>query len=631
MPLSSLPPIKFALQALLTACVVGWVIDVPRFFGIALYTEQFLAAALAFALALAFLLVPAVRRADERVAWWDVTAAALGLACGLYVATRYPQLVTELVQRPPDGIAVSAALILLVLEATRRTAGWTLVAVVLVMAAYALLGHLLPGQFASRPVDLTRLIVYLGIDSNALFGTPLQVATIVVVPFVLMGQILARCGGGDFFTDLAMALMGRFRGGAAKISVVGSALFGMVSGSAVANVASVGVVTIPLMQRSGFPAQIAASIEAVGSTGGQLMPPVMGAAAFLMAEYLQVPYGTIMTAAIIPAGLYYLALFAQVDLEAARLGIAGAPVEGLPRLTEVLKRGWHFPIPFALLIGGLIAFRQPPEYAALMATAVLIVFAMIFGYRGKRLAPRAIVPTIVSTGAAVVDMIMITAAAGLVIGILNLTGLAFALTLQLLAVSAKSLVVLLLLTAAVATVLGMGMPTVGVYVILATLAAPALIESGISNLQAHMFVMYFGMMSMVTPPVALAAFAAANIAGADPWRTGWTAVRIGWCAYVVPFLFVMSRHLFMEGTFLEVLWSSGTAALGVWFGSMAVVGYARGPIGPAARLIYMASAIALLIPGDAFAGAYATSALGFLVAVALLIRQWRKRSTAATI
>jgi len=621
---ASLRHVLFALQASLIAMVVGWVLDVPATLGIGLFTEQFLVASVGVALALGFLLIRSNGTRSERVPWYDVVAALIGLAACLYVAVDYPKLINELVYRPWDGVIVASAIVLLTIEATRRTAGNALTIVILALCVYALLGYLLPGEFASRPVSLTRLAVYLGVDSNALLGAPLQVAAIVIVPFVLMGQILTRAGGGDFFTDISMAMMGRFRGGSAKIAVVGSAFFGMVSGSAVANVASVGTITIPLMKRSGFPATVAGAIEAVGSTGGQLMPPVMGAAAFLMAEYLQTSYAEVMIAATLPAILYYAALFIQVDLEAASRGIVGAPVASLPRVGKVLRDGWFFPIPFVVLVLGLTRWNLQAEYAALISAAVLLVLAMTIGYRGRRLSLRDAIDAIVSTGGAVVDIIVICAAAGLVIGVLNLTGVAFGLTMQLLAVSGNDLNVLLLVTAAVAIVLGMGMPTVGVYVILATLAAPALVKAGVSPMQAHMFVMYFGMMSMVTPPVALAAFAAANIAGANFWKTGWLAARIGWCAYLVPFLFAYSPSLLMTGTATDVVLTFVTALMGVGLGSAAVVGYLRARLSPAIRVACAIGGVLLLIPVDMFASAWLVNVIGFAVAMAIVGWEWMR-------
>jgi TRAP transporter 4TM/12TM fusion protein len=613
-----------ALQALLIALVVGWVLDVPSKLGVALYTEQFLITVIGLAIALAFLSVPArAPRAGWKrsVPWWDALAAAAGLAICLYVAVRYPVLVNTLTELPTDGILMSAALVLLVLEATRRTTGMTLVAITLAGVAYAMLGDHLPGVFQSRPVEFRRLLVYLGMDTNALLGAPVHIGITVVIPFILMGQILARCGGSEFFTDLARAWMGRYRGGAAKIAVVGSALFGMISGSAVANVSAVGVVSIPLMKRSGFPPTLAAAVEAVGSTGGQLMPPVMGAAAFLMAEVLQVPYSAVMIAAIIPALLYYLALFFQVDLEAAKRGIVGEPRERLPRAREVLRAGWYFPIPFGVLLYALLVMNTRAEYAALLAAGVLIACALAFGFRGHRYTVYEVLRAVVSTGGGVIDLVLICAAAGMFIGILNITGFAFGLTLQLLTITQHNVGLLLVLTALMGVVLGMGLPTVGVYVIMATLVAPALVQAGILPLAAHMFVLYFGIMSMVTPPVALAAFAAANIGGTDANRTGWTAARIGWSAYIVPFLFVFSPTLLMKGPPLLIAWNGLTAALGIWMGTIGVVGFFLGRIGVAARALFVVSGVLLLIPGDSLRGAHYTDYAGLALGALLLWRE----------
>ncbi len=610
------------LQALLVATVVAWVLDLPReWFGVSLYTEQFLVTVIGFAVAIAYLTEPAHPRFADRVCWWDMAAAALGLALCLYIAWRYPTLVNELTSRPLDGVLMAAALAALVLEATRRTAGASLVFIVLLGAVYAMFGDHLPGVFESRPVEFTRLLVYMGLDTNALLGAPVNIGITVVIPFILMGQILSRCGGSEFFTELARAWMGRYRGGSAKIAVVGSAFFGMISGSAVANVSAVGVVTIPLMKRAGFPATVAAAVEAVGSTGGQLMPPVMGAAAFLMAEVLQVSYASVCIAATIPAVLYYLALFFQVDLEAAKRGILGEAAERLPRTRDVLRAGWYFPIPFAVLIGALLGWGLRAEYCALLATAVLVFCALVFGFKGHRYSIPEVLRAAISTGGAVVDLIMICAVAGMFIGILNITGLAFGLTLQLLTITQQNVVLLLVMTAALGILLGMGMPTVGVYIIMATLTAPALVKAGIEPMAAHMFVLYFGIMSMVTPPVALAAFAAANIGGADPNRTGWTAARIGWSAYIVPFLFVFSPSLLMHGDPLTIAWSAFTAGLGIWMGTIGVVGYYSAPIPVQLRALFIVAGVLLLIPADAFGGAIFTDIAGLALGSVLLARE----------
>jgi TRAP transporter 4TM/12TM fusion protein len=397
----------------------------------------------------------------------------------------------------------------------------------------------------------------------------------------------------------------------------------------VANVSAVGVVTIPLMKRSGFPAQIAAAIEAVGSTGGQLMPPVMGAAAFLMAEVLQVPYVEVMIAAIIPAFLYYLALFFQVDVEAAKRGIRGEPAERLPQLLAVLRSGWYFPIPFAVLVYALVAWNWPAEYAALAAAAILIGFSLAFGYKGQRVSPGEVLKAVVSTGAAVVDLILICAVAGMFIGILNITGLAFGLTLQLLTITGQSLPAMLAVTAVMAIILGLGLPTVGVYIIMATLIAPALVKVGVAPMAAHMFLLYFGIMSMVTPPVALSAFAAANIAGADVDKTGWTATRIGWAAYIVPFLFAVSPSLLMKGDPLTVAWAVTTAALGIWLGTIGVVGFFYRPVPPALRALFIVAGVLSLIPGDMFPGAIVTDIAGIALGMVLISRELMRRKAPA--
>jgi len=610
------------LQGALITVVVGFVLDLHRsVLKLNLYTEQFLLVVLGLAIALCFL-------TTSKNKMLDAAAALAGLGICGYLAARYPQLSTELTSRPLDGIITSGILAALVLEGTRRMAGFSLVGFTLAGVVYAMWGHHLPGVFQARPVDFTRLLVYLNLDTNALLGTSLQIAIIVVVPFILLGNVLGRCGGSEFFTDLARAWMGRYRGGSAKVAVVGSGFFGMISGSAVANVSAVGVITIPLMKRSGFPAQIAAAIEAVGSTGGQLMPPVMGAAAFLMAEVLQVPYAEVMIAAIIPAFLYYLALFLQVDVEAAKRGIAGEPAERLPRLAAVLKSGWYFPLPFALLVYALVALNWQAEYAALTATAVLIGLSLAFGYKGSRVSPRQVFKAIVSTGGAVVDLILICAVAGMFIGILNISGLAFGLTLQLLAITGESLALMLVVTALMAIVLGLGLPTVGVYIIMATLIAPALVKVGVTPMAAHMFLLYFGIMSMVTPPVALSAFAAANIAGADVDKTGWTATRIGWAAYIVPFLFALSPSLLMQGHPLMIAWAVLTAALGIWLGTIGVVGFFYRPVAGAWRALFIAAGVLVLIPADMFPGAIFTDIVGIALGGALLARELHHRRRA---
>ncbi|MBX6329297.1 MAG: TRAP transporter fused permease subunit [Pseudolabrys sp.] len=657
------------LQGALILCVVAWVLDLPRrFFGLAFYTEQLLSICLGLGLALSYLgsgsrkptgfdpagvlaaagligyiiwqyasfgqisvalficLGPALAWAAVggrpwAMRWIDLAAAIISLALCAYLAWRYEALTYEIALLPSDGIIGSAILLLLVLEATRRSSGGVLVAIILVLAIYVFVGPHLPGSFATRPVSPARLITYLGLDTNGMIGVILSVAVLIVIPFTLLGQVLGRTGGSTYFADLAMSAMGRFRGGAAKIAVFGSALFGMISGAAVSNVMAVGIVTIPLMARSGFTPTRAAAIESVGSTGGQLMPPVMGAAAFIMAEFLQVSYGSVCIAATIPAILYYAALFMHVDLEAAKRRIGAAQVAEVPRFLDVLRSGWHFPIPIAFLIITIAypeIFQIPIERSAIYATFILIVLSMTFGYRGHRVSPRQMLRAVLDTGRASLDILLIGAAAGLVVGSLNVSGISFGLTLQLIALSGGSLFVLLLLTAVISIILGMGMPTVSVYVLTASLLAPAIIKLGVTPMAAHMYVMYFGMLSMITPPVAIAAYAAANIARVSGWSTGWTAVVVGWSTFFIPFLFVTEPTLLMSGTWDAIVWDVARNMLGIFIGTAAVVGYGFGPLPLPMRLLFGAAALAILIPPHAFTGAEALAWLGLAGAIALL-------------
>jgi TRAP transporter 4TM/12TM fusion protein len=656
-------------QALLIACVVGWVLDLPRrFFGVAFYTEQLLAVCLGLSLALIFvggkprraaridwggviasvaiaayilwqyealtevpwlpvaslvlaLIWAAIGSRAWAMRWFDLIGVVASLIICTYIAYRYEPLTYEIAMLPTEGIVGSAILLLLVLEATRRTSGGVLVGIILVLAAYVFIGPHLPGDFQTRPVTPARLLVYLGLDTNGMIGAILGVAVLIVVPFTLMGQVLGRTGGAAYFADLAMSAMGHFRGGAAKIAVVGSALFGMISGAAVSNVVAVGIITIPLMGRSGFSPRKAAAIEAVGSTGGQLMPPIMGAAAFIMAEFLQVSYGTVVIAAIIPAVLYYAALFMHVDFEAAKQRIGAAQIEDVPAFREVLRSGWHFPIPIAFLIVTIAypeVFQIPIERAAVYSTGILIVLCLLFGYRGKKVSVSEMLRAVLDTGRAALDIVLIGAAAGMVVGTLSVSGISFGLTLQLIALSGQNLIVLLLLTALISIILGMGMPTVSVYVLTATLLAPSLVKLGVTPMAAHMYVMYFGMLSMITPPVAIAAYAAANIARESGWQTGWTAVTVGWSTFFIPFLFVLEPSLLMDGPAWLIAWQFARNLFAIFMGTAAIVGFAVAPLAIATRVAYGAAALAILIPANGFPGAAILDWLGLAAAAGLL-------------
>jgi len=611
-------PIADLLAALVTLIAIGWAVSFQRVLGLNLYPQQFFAAILGLTLAVSYLMLPAVKGAARvRVPWHDVALALVALGTVGYVAVEYPRLVLLIFSRPVDIWLPGLVLIALTLEALRRATGWALVIIIALFVLYALFGDALPGRLQGRAQNWQLLSGYMALDSNGMLGLPISVAATVVVAFILFGTLLGITGGSQFFTDAAMLGMGRFRGGSMKIAVVASGLFGSISGSAVANVVGTGVVTIPMIKRDGYPAHKAGAIEAVASTGGQLMPPVMGAAAFLMAEFLAVPYAQIVLAALVPALLYYVALFIQADLEAARLGIRAVPQSEIPQ-GRMVARGLHFILAFAALIYLLFWARYQPERAATWACLVLIATSLALGYAGRRPSLRDIVGSLAKCGHGVTEIILISAASGIVIGVLNVTGLSFNLTYLLVQVGGGSAFLLLLLSALVCIVLGMGLPTLGVYVLLAALVAPALVQVGIEPIGAHLYVLYFGMMSMITPPIALAAFAAASIAKANSMATGWAAMKFGWSAYVIPVLFVLSPTLLLIGETSDIVLAVVTAVMGVWLVSSALAGYFSGQLSMPMRAGFALSGLVALIPAGAFPGAYLTDIIGVAAGVGLM-------------
>jgi len=606
-----------ALSALMTFIALLWNIDLFQDLGFALVNEQYYAFVMALALAVVFLSVRLNRSEDGRVPLYDIVLALISIVTLFYVAANFLWLRDEggLGGNTDLGIAIGAVLMVLILDGLRRSAGYIMLIVAGIFVLYAPFGHLVPGPLVGAEVSLAKLAINMGFNTNALFGIPLQVGTTIVIMFILFGQVLMQAGGGAFFTDIAMATVGRRRGGAAKISVVASGLFGTISGTAVSNVVTTGIITIPLMQRSGYRATHAGAIEAIASTGGQFMPPIMGAAAFLMAETLEIPYGDIVIAAIVPSLLYYFAVFIQVDLIAAKEDITFVD-DNMPRPVDVLKDGWHFILPFAVLIYTLFELNLPPERAAIYSTATLVI-AFFKGYCGEKLKLTDLFEIFASTGRVVIELLMITATAGFVIGILNLTGLGFALTFSLIGIAGESQIILLLIAAVVCIVLGMGMPTLAIYVLLSALIAPALVESGMEAIPAHLFILYFGMMSMITPPIALAAFAASTLTKADPMATGFAAMKFGWTAYFVPFLFVYSPTLILLGDPGDIVINVTTAIIGTYYASLGVVGYLVRPMNPLFRLLMIATGLAAMLPYEIFAEAGLLNAAG--VAIGALV------------
>jgi TRAP transporter 4TM/12TM fusion protein len=620
------PPVEPVAQtsvnivaALMTFGSLAWSADIYRDVGLVILLEQYLSGMLGLALTIVYLRYPFIRKTERTsVPWYDKLAALVAFLSGAYVAVLFEDLTDRMIDGATDAFVVSAILIFLCLEGLRRTTGYALIIIVAFFLIYALVGHHIPGDLQTREVKLGLYISYLGLDSSALLGLPMVVGTTIVITFVFFGQLLLHSGGAAFFNDLSLALMGRYRGGSAKIAITASSLFGSISGVAVSNIVATGIVTIPMMKKAGFSARLAGSIEAVASTGGQLMPPVMGAVAFLMADFLEMPYQSIVIAALVPAILYYVALFIQADLEAAKNGIERVEEENIPKLWDVLKDGWVFIFPFAALIYALFSLNWRAETAALLASAVVLVLGLFVGYKGKRMNLMQIWESLVDTGKSVLDVLMIVAGAGFIIGTLQVTGLGFAFTLFIVEAGGENLFVLLLIAAVLCIVLGMGMPTVGVYILLAILIAPSLVEVGVSPLAAHMFILYLGMMSLITPPVAVAAFFAASIAKAPPMATGWTCMRFGWTAYVVPFLFVFSPSLLLQGTPGDLIIDVSSAIAGVWLVSAGMIGYFARHLDLIGRAAFLTAGTLLLIPSELGSWAIWTDWIGWLMGAAVV-------------
>ena len=622
--LSNSPAVRFCINgaaALITITCVLWAVEAQRWFELTFFPQSVLALILGFSVFVAWLSLRADRSAGGSVPWYDWIGATVGLATLLFVAFDYERLSMEYGNRTDEALILGGLITLTVLESLRRATGYALLAVVGAFFTFGLVGHLVPGKMRSLEVGWNELITDLGLDAGAAFGTPLQIGAEVVVVFIFFGQLLLLTGGGEFFTNLAMAGFGKRRGGAAKISVIASALFGSISGSATSNVASTGVITIPLMQRSGYSPENAGAIEAVASTGGQFMPPIMGAAAFLMAEFLEIEYQEVVLAALIPALLYYFAVFVQVDLIAAKEKISVADSD-LPDVRKVLREGWHLIIPFVVLLVALFQFWVEAQEAAIYACISIVILGMFRSYAGQKITVRSFFFSFVNAGKISVELVLILASAGFVIFIISNTGFAFALTQALVALAGQNVFLLLIIAAITCIILGMGMPTSGVYVLLAFLVAPAIVEAGIEPMAAHLFILYFGMMSMITPPVALCAFTAAALTGASAMITAVKSMKFAWTAFIIPFVFVFGPGLLMIGDIASILLNIATAAIGVYLVSVAFAGYFSRPLDAVTRLLLVVAGFAALTPGDATALGPLIDLGGVALGALVLVREY---------
>jgi len=580
-----------------TLVILGvlWVLEIYFYFKLTPMINQYIGSFMGLTLGGVFLTIPARKgQPVDKVPWYDWIMFACSLCVGFYVAIFYPSIQYSVNLETPTRVVLGGITILLTLEALRRVIGWVMVGLTCFFLLYAPLAGYFPGILEGRGIPLGQLFNYLYVDSNAILGIPITVASTIILAFVLFGHGLSVTGGSQFFMDLSTALMGRYRGGPAKMAVAASSLFGTISGAAVANVVTTGVITIPMMKRTGFKPKVAAAIEAAASTGGQLMPPVMGASAFLIAELLAVPYRDVVIAAIIPAVLYYFTIFIQIDLEAAKFNIKGLSSSELPDVKMVLKTSWADIIPLLILIVTLFFLNYRPAKAGIISAFAVLLISLL--KKHNRLNWQKIHKMVINTGRGALEISAICCAAGIVIGVLNISGLGFGLSLQLVKSLGHNLFLLLVLSAIVCIILGMGMPTVAVYILLAVLVAPALTDLGIVPMAAHLFIFYFGMMCMITPPVCLASFAAAAIADAPPMKTGFTSMRLAVVALVIPFLFVLEPSLIMIGSPLRILLAIITAAIGCYFIGVGLSGFLFTPLSTRNRFFALLGGVGMLIP-----------------------------------
>lgn len=540
---------------------------------------------------LAFLGVGVRVRPRSKLGWGiNFTFAAILILCALYLVSQNEALVARSGSPTALDLAAGAVVVGAVLLLAKRATGWGLVVVATAALLYALLGPWLPGFLAHRGYGPTRLIEQLFLSTEGIWGVPLGVSADFVYLFVLFGAFLDVAGGGALLIALADRVAGRTRGGPAKTAAVASAFMGSLSGSAVANVVTTGTFTIPLMRRSGFRPFFAGAIEAAASTGGQLMPPVMGAGAFILATWTNIPYGRVALAAAIPALLYYAALLWAIHFRASKMGLEGSADS---RGEGVLGR-IHLLLPVAVIVA-MLAMGRSPMRAAFWGVVISLLAA--YAVPATRPAVADLVKALRKGASGAVQVAAACAAAGVVVGVASLTGIGLRMSELIVVISQGNLLVALILTAMGSIVLGMGLPTTAAYVVLAALGAPALVELGVPLLGAHLFIFYFGCISNVTPPVSLAAYAAAGIADSPPLKTAWTAMGLAAAGFLVPFMFIYAPPLILSGTPMAIATTTLTALIGVIALAGSVIGYVRSPMNAWRRIVLMGAALALITPG----------------------------------
>ena len=573
---------------------------------------------LGFALALSYLLYPTCKSwSRHKLHPLDALLTVLGAASPAYIVIMYRELAFRAGIINSVDLVIGVLGVLLVIEATRRVVGLPMVIVVVAFLAYAFAGPYMPGVLSHRGLTPNQLIGHLYFTTEGIFGIPLGVSSTFIFLFILFGAYLECTGLGKFFIDIANAIAGWASGGPAKVAVISSAFMGTVSGSSVANVAGTGSFTIPMMKKLGYRKEFAGAVEAASSTGGQLMPPVMGAAAFLMAEFVGVPDIEVVEAAIIPAILYFAGVWLGVHLEAKRTNLKGIPRDQLPKAWVIFKERGHLAIPLIVIVY-LLVTGYTPMRAALVAIVLSIAVSCL--RKNTRISVKDVVKGLESGARGVLGVAIACASAGIIIGVVTKTGVGLKLASGLLALSGGYLLPTMFFTMITSLVLGMGVPTTANYVITSTIAAPALLQLGVPTLAAHMFVFYFGIIADVTPPVALAAYAASGISGGKPLMTGVNASKLAIAAFIIPYVFVMSPELLMiNATAGGLLIAVVTAILGMVGVSSSLIGYLADKSTMLERVMQFVSGILMIIPGTL------TDIPGFILFLIVVFLQIRRR------
>ncbi|MGB0576414.1 MAG: TRAP transporter permease [Alphaproteobacteria bacterium] len=610
--------------ALMPTIGILWILSVPDYFQLELVSEQVISTVLGLATGAALLKYPYRQKAGLI----ELILALVAVGVWFWMSYNLQQWYYDMAERPPRMWVPGIFAILLLMEGVRKAAGGVIAGLVWVILIYGFFGDILPGAFEAEVFPPTKTIVHLYADPNGIPGLVLRIVVELVLAFIIFGKMMDVSGAMKFVNDLSLSLMGHRRGGPAKVAVVASSAFGSISGSTVANIMSTGVVTIPMMKETGFQPKYAAAIEAVASNGGQIAPPVMGATAFIIAEFLEIPYGEVALAALLPAILYFLVLFMQVDGVAVRFGIKGIAKDKLPDLRKVMLAGWVFLVPLAVLIYVLIGLGYRAGLAGMYSCGLLLLLMI---YRNRRLPNKEEWKGFfIGGGENLVPLIMIAGGAGIIIGLLNSTGLAFQLSLGLTEIAQSyGILVMLILTAFICILLGMGMPTAAVYVVLVSIIAPALIEMKIPELSAHMFIFYFGLLSMLTPPVAVASMVAAQIAGSDMWRTGLIGLQLAAAAFLMPFLWAFNPALLMRGTWEEIAYVIvTTVTAGLIIGQMTKVVGRNGLLGRFGVVGLLAAAIFVgggtVWYGTTHPGALVPAGVALIILLAMRIVRQRK-------